>query len=166
MIKDEKEDQNGNVIYFQNSATLTKSPSKKLRIKLDVVCDANLKHNIRSGLTGALEKMGCANVVESAEWVLSIIAYHYSETIIISIILRRLFRSTTPGTEMDEWIEDDGPRLKEGGWVYESLRFHGLYGVHRNELESFLEKMVLEFKFKHWSSSHTRVPLSKNSIEK
>ncbi len=50
MTKSGKENQIGNVIDFQNSATHTKSLTKKPRIKLDVVCDANLKHTIRNGL--------------------------------------------------------------------------------------------------------------------
>ena len=63
----------------------------------------------------------------------------------MSVVLRRLFRSTSPGTEMVKESGSDRETLRKGGWVYESLKYHGLHGVPKLALGDFLKDLALEF---------------------
>ena len=97
-----------------------------------------------------LRRVGCT-VVEHEEpgWIYSVIAFQYGDSIELSIVLRQFFHSTRPGTEVDRVKPDGRICLRSGAWVYESLRFHGLFGVARSELEGFLADIAAEFGHQH-----------------
>jgi len=65
-----------------------------------------------------------------------------------------MFRSTSPGSELEGWDDQGNAKLKDGAWLYESLRFHGLYGVRKMELANFLKGLIGEFNAKHWNLQH------------
>jgi hypothetical protein len=116
------------------------------KVQIEVVCNEPIRDRIKSLLAEELRRVGCAAVDhEEPGWIYSIIAFQHGESIELSIILRQFFRSTRPGTEVDR-VESDGRIcLRSGSWVYESLRFHGLFGVLQSELESFLADIAAEF---------------------
>jgi hypothetical protein len=60
-----------------------------------------------------------------------------------------LFRSTAPGTEMVQADGSDQSMLRKGGWVYESLKYHGLHGVPKKGLPDFLKSLADEFISQH-----------------
>jgi hypothetical protein len=115
-------------------------------VQIEVVSNEPLRERIKSLLADELLRVGCV-VTEHGEpeWIYSIIAFQHDESIELSIILRQLFRSTQPGTEVDK-VESDGRIcLRPGSWVYESLRFHGLYGLTEYQLGSFLADIAAAF---------------------
>lgn len=122
-----------------------------VRIKVEVACEEPVGETIRNRLASTFESLGCNAVGEDKpDWILSVIAISYGDLVELSIVLRRLFRSTVPGTEAEGLDSEGRVLLRQGGWLYESLRFHGLFGVRRPELDSFLAKMAADFATRHW----------------
>lgn len=116
------------------------------RVKVEVACTEPVGKLILDRFSADFESMGCLVVGDDKpDWILSVIAFSAGDIVELSIVLRRLFRSTLPGTEVENLDSDGTPRLRAGGWVYESLRFHGLFGVPRAELASFIGQMVRDF---------------------
>jgi hypothetical protein len=135
---------------YRRSEARTQKAGVSPRVQIEVVCSEPTREKIKSLLAEKLRDVGC-EVVEHEEpgWIYSIIAFQHGESIELSIILRQFFRSTRPGTEVDR-VESDGRiRLRSGSWVYESLRFHGLFGVLQSELERFLADIAAEFGRQH-----------------
>ena len=125
---------------------------KGFTVKMEVTCEGPVGGEIQNIVKSELEKLGCTvHGLSNADWVISIIAFSYYETVEMSILLRRLFRSTSPGSELKGLDDQGNTVLKEGGWLYESLRFHGLYGVKKMELESFFKGLLEEFRSAHWN---------------
>jgi hypothetical protein len=117
-----------------------------VRVMVEVACNDPLREEISAGLARCLEDLGYVIVSDRRpDWVFSIIAFHYGNLVELSLVLRQLFRSTTPGTEMSKSDCAGNGALREGGWIYESLRLHSLHGVHRNDLSSFLKSVANEF---------------------
>ncbi len=117
---------------------------------VEIACDGAIGAVIKSCLTRHLEESGYVTVSDDRpDWVFSIIAFHYESLVEMSVVLRRLFRSTAPGTEMVKAGGADREMLRKGGWVYESLRYHGLHGVPETALEDFLKRLAKEFASQH-----------------
>jgi hypothetical protein len=128
----------------------------QVRVKVEVMCREQIGRIIQQFIVSELESRGCLDVQDDKpDWILSLIAFSHGEMVELSIVLRALFRSTTPGTEVDRIESDGNVVLREGGWLYESLRFHGLYGVPRADLGRFLGQLVSEFKAEHWDPNNT-----------
>lgn len=124
-----------------------------VRIKVEIACNEDVGQTIQSCITSELEQARCLVVAdEKPDWILSVIAFRYRTLVELSIVLRRLFRSTVPGTEVERVDSDGRAVLREGGWLYESLRFHGLFGVREPELKQFLAQLVGQFKAAHWDT--------------
>lgn len=144
------------VLHLEEVRRTKKSPdpnSQPVRIKVEVACDEPTGSIIRNRLGSTFESKGCLVVADDKpDWILSVIAFAHGNLVELSIVLRRLFRSTVPGTEVEEIDAEGRTRLREGGWLYESLRFHGLFGVPRMELEAFLAQLVADFAKRHWES--------------
>jgi hypothetical protein len=116
------------------------------RIQVEVACREPIGRVIHDLFTAQFESLGCrVQGEDKPDWILSVIAFSAGNTVELSIVLRRLFRSTLPGTERESVDADGATRLRAGGWVYESLRFHGLFGVPTGELEPFVARMVRDF---------------------
>jgi hypothetical protein len=115
-------------------------------VMIEVACDGPIGADIKSCLTGHLEESGYVTVSDDRpDWVFSIIAFYHGDLVEMSVVLRQLFRSTSPGTEMVKESGTDRETLRKGGWVYESLRYHGLHGVPKQNLETFLKGLAKEF---------------------
>jgi hypothetical protein len=137
---------------------------KGLTVKTEVTCEDPVGGDIQNILKSELEKLGCTvHGFSNPDWIISIIAFNYYETVEMSIILRRLFRSTSPGSELEGWDDQENAMLKDGAWIYESLRFHGLYGVRKMELEDFLKGLIGEFNSKHWNLQYNHKPSTAHS---
>jgi hypothetical protein len=123
-----------------------------VRIKVEVTCDQDIGETIKRVVGSKLKAHGyLVDDYDKPDWVLSIIAFRHGELVEMSIIFRRLFRSTTPGTEV-ELVDSEGHvGLRQGGWLYESLLFHGLFGVPAAELEVFSERLVKDLAREHIS---------------
>lgn len=122
-------------------------------VRVEVACHEEVGLTIQSCMGAALESLGCRVEEEKdPDWVFSVIAFSHGELVELSIILRRLFRSTRPGTEMEPVDSQEEGDLRKGNWLYESLRFHGLFGVRRPELHQFLEKLANDLAAKHWNT--------------
>jgi hypothetical protein len=140
---------------------------KGLTVKTEVTCEGPVGGDIQNILKSELEKLGCAvNGFSNPDWIISIIAFSYYETVEMSIILRKLFRSTSPGSELEGWDDQGNAKLKDGAWIYESLRFHGLYGVRKMELADFLRGLIREFNSKHWNLLHDHKTAAYHSTAK
>ena len=102
-------------------------------VTVEVACQDEIGAAIRSYASAELQRtglrIGSGNDAEKPDWILSFIAYQHGGLVELSVVLRRLFRSTAPGTEVENVDEDGQVTLRQGGWLYESLRFHGLFGV-------------------------------------
>lgn len=123
-----------------------------IRIKTEFACSEPLRSQLQTAVDSQLESYGCRVVGDNKpDWVLSIIAYSHGSLVELSIVLRRLFRSTLPGTEIQGLDSEQRVILRQGGWLYESLRFHGLYGVLTGDLEGFCEKLVRDFAWEYWN---------------
>lgn len=115
-------------------------------VMIEIACDGAIGADIKSCLTRHLEESSYATVSDDRpDWVFSIIAFHHEHLVEMSVALRRFFRSTAPGTEMVKEGGPDRETLRKGGWVYESLRYHGLHGVPRVALGDFLKGLADEF---------------------
>ena len=108
---------------------------------IEVACDGPIGADIKSCLTGHLEESGYVTVSDDRpDWVFSIIAFYHGDLVEMSVVLRQLFRSTSPGTEMVKESGSDRETLRKGGWVYESLKYHGLHGVPKMALGGLPER--------------------------
>jgi hypothetical protein len=128
-----------------------------VRVQVEVACNEPVGENIKSWLTEELGKLDGVVVVDRGpHWVLSIIAFHYGHLVELSLILRQFFRASKPGTEKGTSTPSDGKALKPGAWVYESLRFHGLFGVWADELKGLLASIAEEFGKNHLGQASKR----------
>lgn len=112
--------------------------------------DAVVGEDIRSCLARHLEDSGYVTVSDdNPDWVFSIIGFHQGNLVELSVVLRRFFRSTAPGTETA--ISDPSGQAfrRKGGWIYESLRYHGLHGVPKPDLGDFLKGLADVFMCQH-----------------
>lgn len=115
-------------------------------VMIEIACDGAIGADIKSCLTRHLEESGYVTVSDDRpDWVFSIIAFHHQDLVEMSVVIRRLFRSTAPGTEMVKESGSDWETLRKGGWVYESLKYHGLHGVPKMALGDFLKGLAQEF---------------------
>jgi hypothetical protein len=115
-------------------------------VMIEVACDGPIGADIKSCLTGHLEESGYVTVSDDRpDWVFSIIAFHHEDLVEMSVVLRQLFRATSPGTEMVKESGSDRETLRKGGWVYESLKYHGLHGVPKMALGDFLKGLAHQF---------------------
>jgi hypothetical protein len=122
-----------------------------VRIHVEVACREPVGKEIQDCATAAFESAGCLVVGnDKPDWILSVIAFSHGDLVELSIILRKLFRSTLPGTEVESVDTWGKARLRSGGWLYESLRFHGLFGVPKGELGPFLARLAKDFAVQHW----------------
>jgi hypothetical protein len=146
--------QNKSVLQLEDRRTLGKSKNalfESVRIKAEIDCHESTGKTIKNAIYSKLTSHGCLIVdYEKPDWVLSVIALSHGTMVQMSIILRKLFRSTTPGTEVDHVDSKDQIRLRKGAWLYESLRFHGLYSVPIAHLDHFFEKLLAELSAEHW----------------
>jgi hypothetical protein len=128
-----------------------------VRVQVEVVCSEPVGEDIRKGLTEELGKLdGVIVVDEGPDWVFSIIALHYGQLVELSVILRQFFRASKPGTEKGTTTAGGRVSLKPGAWVYESLRFHGLFGVGDTDLKGLLTSMAEEFGKNHLGQAPKR----------
>lgn len=121
-----------------------------IRVMVEVACDQPFGEDIKIDLKRYLEESG--KVVSSdhhPDWVFSIIAFDHGYLVELSVVLRQFFRSTTPGTEMAVSDLSGQAVLRKGGWVYESLRYHGLHGVPRPDVRDFLKGLAEGFVRQH-----------------
>ncbi len=129
-------------------------PSKPSRehakVMIEIACETSIGDEIRNCLIKKLEQTGCVTISHyRPDWVFSIICLEYGNLVEMSLVLRELFRSTTPGTEVIKASGADQGMLRYGGWVYESLRYHGLHGVPKIGLGDFLKSLAEEFTIRH-----------------
>jgi hypothetical protein len=118
----------------------------RVAVMIEIACDGPIGADIKGCLTRRLEESGHVAVSDDRpDWVFSIIAFHHEDLVEMSVVLRQLFRSTAPGTEMVRESGSDKEALRQGGWVYESLKYHGLHGVPKMALEDFLKSLAHEF---------------------
>jgi hypothetical protein len=127
-----------------------KSSGGCVDVMVEIASENVIGEQIKSGLIKNLEETGCVKVShDRPDWVFSIICFEYGNLVEMSVVLRQLFRSTAPGTEM---VQADGPdqaMLRKGGWVYESLKYHGLHGVPKIALPDFLKSLADDFTSRH-----------------
>jgi len=127
------------------------------RLKVEVTCHQDIGEDIRTVIGSKLRALGyLVDHYDKPDWILSIIAFRHGELVEMSIILRELFRSTTPGTEVESVDSEGHVGLRQGGWLYESLRFHGLFGAPTAELDGFFERLVMDLATEHMSRARPR----------
>ena len=115
----------------------------KGRVKVEVACREPVGKFIQERFSAAFESVGCVVVGDDKpDWILSAIAFSAGNIVELSLVLRRLFRSTVPGTEIEHVDAEGAAQLRAGGWVYESMRFHGLFGVPTMQLGAFIDQTV------------------------
>jgi hypothetical protein len=174
--KTTSDSRNATVLHMDDRRRGAKSRDalpEPVRIKVEVACHDVTGQTIKAVIGSKLESHGCI-LVESdkPDWVLSIIAFSHGDTVEMSIILRRLFRSTAPSTEVEQVDEERRVGLRQGGWLYESLRFHGLFGVPTADLDCFFERLVKDFANENWkqpsstSVSHKRRPYNSSQPDR
>ncbi len=174
--KTTSDSRNATVLHMDDRRRGAKSQDtlpESVRIKVEVACHDFRGQTIKAAIGSKLKSQGCI-LVESdkPDWVLSIIAFSHGAAVEMSIILRRLFRSTAPSTEVAHVEEERGVGLRQGGWLYESLRFHGLFGVRTADLASFFERLVKDFANENWkqpsstSISHKRRPYNSSQPDR
>jgi hypothetical protein len=147
--------ENANVLQMRDRRTpdMFKNALPNLvRIKVEFNCHQDIGETIKRAINSKLKARGyLLDDYDKPDWILSIIAFRHGELVEMSIIFRRLFRSTTPGTEV-ELVDSEGHvGLRQGGWLYECLLFHGLFGVPAAELEGFSERLVKDLATEHIS---------------
>ena len=124
---------------------------------MEVACNEPVGEDIRKCLTEELGKLDSVIVVdEGPDWVFSIIALHHGLLVELSVILRRFFRASKPGTEEKASPPNGEKTLNPGAWIYESLRFHGLFGVPVTDLKGLLVSMAEEFGKTHLGQAPKR----------
>ena len=129
---------------------VNRSSSECPNVMVEIASDDAIGEEIKSCLTKDLEATGCVNVSpDRPDWVFSIICFEYGSLVEMSVVLRQLFRSTAPGTEMLQTDGSDQATLRNGGWVYESLKYHGLHGVPKIALADFLKSLANDFTSRH-----------------
>ena len=117
-----------------------------VNVMIEIACDGAIGAEIKRCLTRHLEESGCVAVSDDRpDWAFSIIAFQHEGLVEMSVVIRRLFRSTAPGTEMVKDSGADQETLRKGGWIYESLKYHGLHGVPQMALGDFLKGLAHEF---------------------
>jgi len=85
---------------------------------VEIACDDAIGADIKSCLTRHLEESGYVTVLDDRpDWVFSIIAFHHANLVELSVVLRRFFRSTAPGTEIVKAGGHDQEMMRSGGWV-------------------------------------------------
>jgi len=135
---------------YREGIERTRRKKNAVRVRVEVACNEPLGEEIKIVLSEELGKLYSVAVVDSEpDWVFSIIALHYGHLVELSVILRQFFRASKPGTEKGISTPGSGISLKPGAWVYESLRFHGLFGVRATELKGLLASMAEEFGKNH-----------------
>jgi len=128
----------------------SKSSRGCVDVMVEIASEDAIGEEIKSCLTKNLEQTGCVNVShDRPDWVFSIICFEYGNLVEMSVVLRQLFRSTAPGTEMVQADGSDQAVLRKGGWVYESLKYHGLHGVPKIALADFLKSLASDFTSRH-----------------
>ena len=126
------------------------APPNSVRIKVEVTCHQDIGETIKRVVRSKLGAHGhLVDDYDNPDWILSIIAFRNGELVEMSIIFRRLFRSTSPGNEVELLDSEGHVGLRQGGWLYESLLFHGLFGVPTTELEGFSERLVRDLETDH-----------------
>lgn len=121
-----------------------------VRVQVEVACNEPVGQTIKSWLTEELDKLDGVVVEErDADWVYSIIALHYGQLVELSVILREFFRASKPGTELGPSTPGNEKTLRPGAWVYESLRFHGLFGVRATDLKGLFASIAEQFGENH-----------------
>ena len=129
---------------------VSKSFRECANVMIEIACEDSIGDEIRNCLTENLEQTGCVNIShDRPDWVFSIICFQYANLVEMSVVLRQFFRSTVPGTEMTHASGSEQATLRKGGWVYESLKYHGLHGVQKTGLADFLKNLVGEFTSRH-----------------
>ncbi len=157
VVTESSEDKTATIIEFGNRrkyGPVSRVSSGRVTVMVETASDDAIGSDINICLTRCLQESGWVTVSDDRpDWVFSIIAFHQYDVVEMSVILRKLFRSTAPGTEMAISDSSGQAILRRGHWVYESLRYHGLHGVPRGNLEIFLKGLVDEF-----TSQHLRIP--------
>ena len=147
------ENEVGRVVHmgsYKEGIDRTCQKKNAVRVQVEVACSEPVGEDIKKGLTEELGKLDRVIVVdEGPDWVFSIIALHYGQLVELSVILRQFFRASKPGTEKGSSTPGGRVSLKPGAWVYESLRFHGLFGVRDTDLNGLLASMAEEFGKNH-----------------
>jgi hypothetical protein len=139
-----------NIGSFRDRMRAAPASQAAMWVKVEVACNEPVGEDIRKGLERELGKRGGITVVhDSPDWVFSIVAFHQGQLVELSVILRRFFRGTKPGTEIDTNLPDSALKVRPGAWTYESLRFHGLFGVRFSELDDLLVFVAEEFRTHH-----------------
>jgi len=134
----------------RKQGTLRKTPSGCPNVMIEIACEDSIGDEIRKCLTRNLEDTGCVSIShDHPDWVFSIICFQYGNLVEMSVVIRQFFRSTRPGTEMPETGESEQAGLRKGGWVYETLKYHGLHGVPKMELANFLKNLANDFTSQH-----------------
>ena len=129
---------------------VSRSSSECPSVMVEIASGDAIGEEIKSCLTQNLEETGCVNVSpDRPDWVFSIICFEYGNLVEMSVVLRQLFRSTAPGTEMVQADGSDQRVLRKGGWIYESLKYHGLHGVPKIALADFLKSLANDFTSRH-----------------
>jgi len=131
---------------YKERINRTNRKKDAVHVQVEVSCNEPAGEDIKRGLTEELGKLDGVVVVDSgADWVFSIIAFHCGHLVELSVILRQFFRASKPGTEQDTSASNGASKVKPGAWVYESLKFHGLFGVQVSDLRGLLESLAEEF---------------------
>jgi hypothetical protein len=121
-----------------------------VRVQVEVASSEPVGEDIRTGLSEELGKLdGVVVLDDGPDWVYSIIALQHDHLVELSVILRQFFRASKPGTEVNTSASSDGTKLNPGAWVYESLKFHGLFGVRATDLKGLLRSLADEFSKNH-----------------
>jgi hypothetical protein len=143
------ENTDGRVLHissYKDELTRTNRKKNVARVQIEVACNEPIGADIRKMLGEELGKLNDVIVVDEApDWIYSIIAFHHGQLVELSVVLRQFFRASKPGTEQDTSTRSGRRTLKPGAWVYESLRFHGLFGVQALDLKGLLSSMAGEF---------------------
>jgi len=129
---------------------ISKSSPRCVDVMVEIASEDAIGEEIKSCLTKNLEETGWVYVSpDRPDCVFSIICFEYGNLVEMSVVLRQLFRSTAPGTEMVQADGSDQAVLRKGGWVYESLKYHGLHGVPKIALADFLKSLASDFASRH-----------------
>ncbi|HTY23285.1 MAG TPA: hypothetical protein VMC85_09155 [Desulfomonilaceae bacterium] len=127
---------------------------RDVKVMVEVASDGPIGEDIKIRLTRHLEESVSIAVSDySPDWVFSIIAFDNGNLVELSVVLREFFRSTAPGTEVAMSDSSGQTVLRKGGWVYESLRYHGLHGVPKPRLGDFLKALAEGFLSQHLNLS-------------